>query len=153
MSLVLKLGRDTEGQDARHAGSEDTEATDGEQSLRPLNLMVVADLDFISEQFFQLRAQGPQNLNFDNVTFFLNCIDVLVGDESFIALRNKRLRHRTLERVETETKQFVQQRVEEEKEAESGAEVALGDAQRRLDEKVEVYETDFPSCVTKLTIE
>jgi ABC-2 type transport system permease protein len=113
--------------------SEETEA----EVTRNLSLIVISDLDFISEQFFQIRAQGPQNLSFDNVTFFLNCIDVLVGDESFIALRNKRNRHRTLERVEAETKQFVEQRVEEEKEAESGAEVALADAQRRLDEKVE----------------
>jgi len=116
---------------------EDKEEPEAEEVTRPLNVMVISDLDFVSEQFFQIRAQGPQNLNFDNVTFFLNCIDVLVGDESFIALRNKRNKHRTLERVEAETKQFVEQRVEEEKEAESGAEVALADAQRRLDEKVE----------------
>jgi ABC-2 type transport system permease protein len=111
--------------------------SDSPDATRSLNVIAVADLDFISEQFFQIRAQGPRNLSFDNVTFFLNCIDVLVGDESFIALRNKRIKHRTLERVEEETKQFVQQRVEEEKEAESGAEVALADAQRRLDEKVQ----------------
>jgi ABC-2 type transport system permease protein len=123
-------------EDAAEEGEEDSEAEETAVS-RPLNVMVIADLDFVSEQFFQIRAQGPQNLSFDNVTFFLNCIDVLVGDESFIALRNKRNKHRTLEAVEAETKQFVEQRVEEEKEAESGAEVALADAQRRLDEKVE----------------
>lgn len=121
------------------ADQEESEEPEQEEAgiSRPLNIMVIADLDFVSEQFFQIRAQGPQNLSFDNVTFFLNCIDVLVGDESFIVLRNKRTKHRTLERVEAETKQFVEQRVEEEREAESGAEVALADAQRRLDEKVE----------------
>lgn len=102
----------------------------------PLNVAVIADLDFISEQFFQIRARGPQNLQFDNVSLFLNLIDILVGDESFITLRNKRVRHRTLERVEVQTRNFVDRRLKEEQQAESEAEVALQDAQRRLDEKV-----------------
>ncbi len=105
-------------------------------SSKALNLIVIADLDFISEQFFQIREQGPHNLNFDNVTFFLNCIDTLVDDESFITLRNKRVRHRTLERVEEQTRNFVEERVKKEQEAESEAEKALDEVQRRLDEKV-----------------
>lgn len=101
-----------------------------------LDVIVVADVDFISEQFFQIRARGPQNLNFDNVSFFLNCMDVLAGDESFVSLRNKRVRHRTLERVEEQTQNFIQQRIKEEEEAEAEAEAALAEAQRRLDQKV-----------------
>ena len=93
--------------------------------------------DFISEQFFQIRAGGLANLNFDNITFFLNCIDVLVGDESFITLRRKRVRHRTLERVEEQTRNFIEERVNEEEEAEAEAERALAQAQQRLDEKVD----------------
>lgn len=107
------------------------------ESARTLNVVVVADLDFISEQFFQIRERGPENLSFDNVSFFLNSIDVLVGDESFISLRNKRVRHRTLERVEEQTRNFIEQRVKEEQDAETEAEKALADAQSRLDERVD----------------
>ena len=42
--------------------------------------ILVGDLDIVSETFFQLRRQGVGDFNFDNVTFALNCIDVLAGD-------------------------------------------------------------------------
>ena len=120
-------------------GSEDSSAGEGDEtppSPKPLAVLVIADLDFISEQFFQIRAGGLENLNFDNITFFLNCIDVLVRDESFITLRRKRVRHRTLERVEEQTRNFIEGRVKEEEEAEAEAERALAQAQERLEERV-----------------
>ena len=107
----------------------------------PLNLVFVADLDFISEQFFQIRETGPANLNFDNVTFFLNAMDALLEDDSFIELRSRRARHRTLERVEAQTAEFVEQRTLDEQQAEEEAEQALTDAQSRLDERVAEVQT------------
>ena len=112
------------------------EAAGGADAAAPTNVIVIADLDFISDQFFEIRRIGPPNLNFDNVTFFLNSIDILLGDESFVDLRNRRVKHRTLQRVEERTRHFIEQRASEEKEAEAEAERALAEAQQRLDEKV-----------------
>ena len=106
-----------------------------------VDMIVVADVDFVSEQFFAIRAQGPGNLSFDNVTFFLNAMDTLVGDDSFIALRSRRARHRTLEVVEAQTSQFIEQRTADEQQAELEAEAALTAAQARLDERVAEIET------------
>ena len=123
------------------AGNEDIAAeTPSDSPARevtgPIDLIVVADLDFVGDQFFAIREQAPGDLNFDNVTFFLNAIDTLLGDESFIDLRSRRARHRTLERVEAQTAEFINQRRQDEQQAEQEAEEALAQAQARLDERV-----------------
>ena len=102
-----------------------------------VNAIVVADLDFISDQFFDIRAQGVSNVTFDNITFFLNSMDVLAGDESFVGLRRRRVRHRTLERVEAQTRTFVEQRTAGEQQAEREAQKALADAEERQKKRIQ----------------
>ncbi len=101
-----------------------------------INVIAIADLDLISEQFFDLRRRKIENLDFDNVTFVLNCMDTLAGDDAFIALRKRRVQHRTLLRIENETRQFVERRDRQAKEAEDAAKDQLELAQKRLDKQV-----------------
>jgi ABC-2 type transport system permease protein len=135
-----------DGEPKKEGEAAETEAG----AKRPLHAIFVADVDFVSEQFFEIRKLGPGNLNFDNVTFFLNAMDTLVGDESFVALRNRRVRHRTLARVEAQTQSYIEQRAKEEEGAEQKAQEALAAAQRRLDERVgEVQNRDDLDAQTK----
>ena len=101
-------------------------------------MIAIADLDLISEQFFELRRQKVENLDFDNVTFVLNCVDVLAGDERSSPSASGGSRHRTLERLEAQTAAVHRRRSQDEtKAAEDAAKDELEDAQKRLDKQVE----------------
>ncbi len=117
----------------QNAASDTTEPS---TDTREINVIVVADIDFVSEQFFQIRQQAPADLSFDNVTFFLNAMDLLTDDTAFISLRSKRARHRTLERVEAQVRGFLDDRVAGEEQAESDAQLALEEAQQTLSDRV-----------------
>mgnify|MGYP001242134396 CR=1 FL=1 len=75
-----------------------------------LNVVLVSDIDVMYSAFFNLRAQGEQpgsdvNLVLDNVTFVLNVLDHLAGDNRFIDIRKRRRQHRTLTRIESSTEE------------------------------------------------
>ncbi|MFK7768224.1 MAG: Gldg family protein [Mariniblastus sp.] len=63
-----------------------------------VNVVVIADMDFLSDTFFQQQEALDKKL--DNLTFLQNAIEVLAGNESFVALRNRRATPRTLEKLE-----------------------------------------------------
>ena len=105
-----------------------------------VNAVIVADIDMMGEQFFELRRRGVENLNFDNVTFLLNAVDELAGDNAFIALRKRRPRQRTLEAVEAKTRAYDTQRMKDIEQAEVTADARLKEAQDRLDRAVKQIE-------------
>ncbi|MBX3462881.1 MAG: Gldg family protein [Planctomycetes bacterium] len=114
-----------------------------EGRTRGVDVIYVADLDLIGNQFFQIRRQmADPNLRFDNVTFVLNCIDTLVGDESLIELRKRRPILRKLERVEDAQRRFEDEWTAEKEAAEAAAKEALDAAQARLDAAVQRIRDD-----------
>ncbi len=120
-----------------------------------LNAIVVADLDLISETFFRLRAQKIEGLDFDNVTFVLNCVDVLAGDKDYVELRKRRPLHRTLTRLEENTKSYIERAQKETKDAEEAASTQLAEAQKRLDAKVDALrkQTDTDAQTKSVQLE
>ncbi len=128
---------------------------EGKSGDKPVRAIVIADIDMMGEQFFQLRRQGVESLNFDNVTFLLNAVDQLAGDDSFIALRKRRPKHRTLEAVESRTRRFEERRLADTQEAEKNAEERLKEAQERLDRSVEAVQnrTDLDTQAKRIMIQ
>ena len=66
-----------------------------------VNVVLVADIDMLTDEFFNLREQGEMpgmgmTFDFDNMTFVLNAIDALAGEDRFLELRKRRPKHRTL---------------------------------------------------------
>lgn len=125
-----------------------------DDSENPIHAIVIADADMMGEQFFQLRRQGVEDLNFDNVTFLLNAVDRLAGDDSFIDLRKRRREHRTLETVEARTRTYEEDRLEETRRAEQEAEEKLNAAQARLDAAVQALQdrTDLDAQTKRIMI-
>jgi ABC-2 type transport system permease protein len=103
-------------------------------------VVVIADLDMISDNFFLLRRREEERLDifqFDNVSFVLNCVDALAGDDSFIELRKRRPGHRTLSLIEAESETAIKDAQRQARAAEQEAVKQREEAQRRLDQEVE----------------
>lgn len=121
--------------------------TEGEQQV---NAIYVADIDMISDFFFQERSMGNLSMKFDNVTFVLNAVDSLIGDETFIALRSRRPEHRTLVRVEEQTRGFLQAASEAERDADVKATAELATRREQLGKRAkEIQENEALDPIAK----
>ena len=105
-----------------------------------INAIFVADIDMISDFFFEERNLGNLNISFDNVTFVLNAVDALAGDESFIELRSRRPKHRTLVRVEKQKREFLEAANKAELEADKAADEELEIRREQLSKRVKEIE-------------
>lgn len=103
----------------------------------PLNVIFCADIDMISDWFFLERTRGNLDVKFDNVTFILNAVDSLAGNDQFIKLRSRRSKLRTLEFVEAQTRQLRETLNKEEKEADEYMDEKLTEARAELQKEVD----------------
>jgi ABC-2 type transport system permease protein len=114
----------------------------GEKDGSDINAIYVADLDFISNQIFSISQNEMHGLRLDNVKFILNCVDVLAGDNSYVALRNRRPKHRILTGVQEQIDEFRSRARSSREDAEKKAEKGIADIQEKLDKEVEEIESD-----------
>jgi ABC-2 type transport system permease protein len=126
------------------------------------NVVVVADLDLFHDQFFQLRERGGDvdgdglvDLRFDNVTFLLNLVDSLAGDDRFIELRKRQPKFRRLTWVDEQTEDARATLEKERTKANEDAEKELDEAQTALDEAVAAIKgrTDLDETTKEVMVE
>ena len=101
-AMVLAALIERAAQSPATGGSEEKADGDGVAAGKPVRAIVVADIDLMGQQIFGLRNRPDEvfGLDFDNVTFVLNILDTLAGDERFLEIRKRKPKHRTLERIE-----------------------------------------------------
>jgi ABC-2 type transport system permease protein len=99
-AMVLAVAVDRELPRTRSANESEKGPSEGDTTL--VRAIVVADIDLMGPQIFGLRNRPDEvfGLNFDNVTFVLNVLDTLSGDDRFLEIRKRKPKHRTLERIE-----------------------------------------------------
>ena len=111
-----KLGQNTEYVLAAHISGRLPAAAAPDSKMDPkakpekapdtnVNVVLVADIDMLTDEFFALREQGEVpgmgiTFDFDNTTFVLNAIDALAKEDRFLELRKRRPKHRTLTRID-----------------------------------------------------
>lgn len=75
----------------------------------PIHVIYTADIDCLANVFVELRSNpnnemmGDVKFNFENVSYVLNTIDYLSGDDRFLAIRTRKFSHPTLRAVEMQT--------------------------------------------------
>ncbi|MCH8839780.1 MAG: Gldg family protein [Planctomycetes bacterium] len=137
------IGNDNaENDDAENSETEDStepseqETPEVDDEAAQINAVVVADIDWIIPDFFYIRQSGEGSIipATQNVTFILNIIDALAGDQRFINIRKRARKHRTLAKIDEATEKYRDKALEDQKEFVEDIETQLKEAQARFDE-------------------
>ena len=104
-STELKIRRGkTQGEQILAALLEGEDAKEGATSKRSIKAVYVTDIDCMSEVFVNIRNKKAMmediNFQFQNITFILNTIDVLVGETRYPQVRRHVPTYSTLKMVE-----------------------------------------------------
>ncbi len=124
-----------------HVVGAQIKSEDGDKENK-INVIYIADADIISDWFFMVRERRMYGLDLDNVTFVLNAVDSLAGDQAYIDLRKRRPKHRTLTAVEKRTEKFVKQSLEEREAAAEEAKKKSEAEKEKFKQKREKIEKD-----------
>jgi ABC-2 type transport system permease protein len=137
---------------ADQAGKSGDKAADAAAAKKPpeLDVVLVADADLLASLFFDTRARRmPDNeleITTDNVTFVLNTLDSLAGDQRFITIRKRRPIHRPLSSIVESTEQA---RTDAEA-ARNGFEKARQEKEQELDQAYSAAESALKTEIDKI---
>jgi ABC-2 type transport system permease protein len=113
---------------------------------KPMDVIYVADIDLMSWQFLRIRARPGEdeeiNWRFENVTFLLNIIDSLSGDDAYVEIRKRHIRHSTLKVVEETTRVARDKELEQQVKFENEIKRQNDDREKKLKEVQKKFEDE-----------
>ncbi len=98
----------------------------------PVNVVFIADLDFVSDWYFEQEEALEQRL--DSLALLFNALDILSGSDQFVGLRNRRLVPRTLTRLEAIFDGFRAEKAKADQKRDEEVQALLKVEQAKLDE-------------------
>jgi ABC-type uncharacterized transport system involved in gliding motility auxiliary subunit len=117
---------------ARFFGEPDTKAKSKSKTGKPMNFVVIADTDFLSDRLWvqenNLFGEAVFSAQASNGDFFFNVIDQLSGSDDLISIRSRGLVSRPFEKVD-QLRRSAEQRY---RDSQTGLLLKLEDVQKRL---------------------
>jgi ABC-2 type transport system permease protein len=129
-----KPAEESKSQSASKEGAKE----EAKAKARPINVVYVCDIDMLGDQFLALRANPTPEIrfNFENVTFVLNVIDSLAGENDFIEVRKRKPHYGSLKMVELRTEESSEQELKEQQQYRDDFDKAVKDANKGMEESV-----------------
>lgn len=120
---------------------EDDSLVGKEPEKTDINVVLVADIDWIAPVIFRLREIGKTedmliDWKFQNVTFVLNILDELAGDDRFIEIRKRTRPHRILTRIEEATEAYQKRSLDDQTDFFNEAQQQIDAAQKEYSDKI-----------------
>lgn len=104
----------------------------------PINVVLVADVDAVTDEPFEMRERGKfpgQDIvyDFDNVTFVLNALDSLANEPRFLEIRKRRPQHRTLVRFEEHAREAREEGIAATEQQREAHDKVIRDAMKQIE--------------------
>ena len=133
-----------ESEDADEASTEESGEEAAAEEGVELNAVIVTDIDWIIPDFFYIQQSGDRTMlpATQNVTFILNVIDALAGDDRFLEIRKRAPQHRTLIKIDEATEKYRMDASKQTTDSITETETKMQEAQARYDENIAEIEND-----------
>ncbi len=132
-------------QENEAASADDAEADEATtDKVTQIKAVVVADIDWIIPAFFMIRESGDGQVipATQNVTFILNIIDALAGDDRFIEIRKRVRQHRSLTKIDDATRSYRENANKQEDKFLEQIKEEVAEAQKTFEEEVAAVENN-----------
>ena len=116
------------------------------------NVIYVCDVDLLADYFVDLRNNPIQRgtaYQFQNMAFVLNLVDSIVGEETYLDLRSRKIRHMTLQVVEQTTEEAMQEVYEATQQLEIERMQAEAEIQSQINEEIGPLQSEIKKLQKK----